>query len=574
MLLAMVIFVPPALAIDARVDSLNNLGHNYLFSNVTASIQLYSDLADETHLSGYEKGEAMALQNLAAALALKGLYDRSIEAQLKAIRLLGKNRMLEDLAGSYGDLGYRIKTHNLELAQKYMREGIRIGEANDFKIRLCGLYDNFGVLQEMAAKPDSAAFYYEKSLQLKFSLNDSIGIPFSLNNLASLNATLGNFQLADSLLTLSDNYHEAANDSYGRLVNNVHWGDLYFSQGDLDNAEIRYQRALTLPGASEQSFLVIHCYQQLALLYEQKKDFMKAYTSQQRFTAYRDSLVTVETNARIAGLEIEFESEKKDRQLVENQLAMEASKRHMGILVGLAILLAAIGGGILRFQQLKRKQMRREMELRGQLRRSEYDQRMADEKLRISRELHDNIGSQLTFLVSSVDNASLTSEEPAIQQKLKSISEFGHTTLSELRHTVWAMKHGESGLSALVVKLNELKRQCACGDLQLNLEFDENLDKETTLSSVRMLNIYRITQEAVQNAVKHSQAEKTTIKLAINNGELLLSIVDNGRGFDQKNPVRQSGLSNMKNRCLEAGGKFVLESQPTGTRISCRFPLE
>ncbi len=559
---------------EARVDSVNALGRSYIFSNIGKSIEMYRDLAEEAKELGYVRGEGQALQNVAVSLSLNGRFDDSMEAHLQAIRLFEEHGMLKEMAEAYGDIGYQIKTRDLPRAIETMRRGIIIAERIDYKTLLSSLYDNYGVLHEMDSRLDSAAYFCRKALALKVSLNDSVGIPFSLNNLASIHAVQGEYAAAESLLTLSDAYRQDSNESYGRLINRVHWSDLYFGRGDLEAAEKSYRQTLNMPGAIEQNFLMIHCYQQLAEVYEQQEDYQQAYRSHQKFTAYRDSLDNVETKSRIAALEIEFQTEKKDRQIAENKLAIEERSRQVVLLVGTVIVLFFAGVAVARYQHLKRTQLKREMELRGLLRRAEFQERMTGEKLRISRELHDNIGAQLTFLISSLDNLSHGMKEVETAQQLGDISSFGRSTLDELRQTVWAMKNEGEGLEALELKLNEMKRQCAGAGRQLVLEIRHDDDTSPALSSVKMLSLYRIAQEAVQNAVKHAGVDRVTVRLEATAEQLLLSIVDEGSGFDDSAVEHSGGLVNMKQRCVEAGGQFHMTTGENGTDITCIFPPE
>lgn len=559
---------------EARIDSVNALGRAYIFSNIDVSIVLYRGLANEARELGYARGEGQALQNLGVAYTLSGNHDLATEAHLECIRIFERSGMTRELALAFGDFGYQMKRRDLPGAIVEMRQGIVIAEREDYRVVLCSLYDNYGVLQEMNAEPDSAAYYYRRALEFKTAFDDSMGIPFSLNNLASIHAARGEFAAADSLLTRSDAYRQNPLDTYGRLLNNVHWADLNQARGDLEEAERRYRECLTMPGAADQSYLLIHCYEQLAAVYEQRQDYRRAYESQRRFAAYRDSLVTVETNERIASLEIEFETEKKDREIAENKLAIAARTRQVLVLgIGL-ILVAALGGGFARYQHLKRTQLKREMELRAQLRRAEYEQSMADEKLRIARELHDNIGAQLTFLISSLDNLAHGVGAEDLPGRLDDISAFGRTTLDELRQTVWAMKHEGEGLDALVQKLHELKRQCSSAGQTLDLDIRREADSSPSLSSPRMLNLYRIVQEAVQNAMKHTEAARIVVLLETEGDGLTLVIADDGPGFREAAVDHVGGLVHMRERCAEVGGELELESNSSGTKITCRLPPE
>jgi signal transduction histidine kinase len=557
----------------AAIDSLNNLGRDHLHTNVEQSIELYGQLAEETRALGYLEGEARALQNLALVLYMNGRYEASVQAYLQAIRIFEERHLTHELALAYGDLGYQMKRRNLPRATGFMRQGIAIAQEDQDPLTLATLYDNFGVLQEMADLPDSAGYYYQLALDLKVALNDSMGIPFSLNHLAGIAYQQENFESATDLMRLSDQYRQTLNDSYGLLLNSVHWGDLYFNQGDLVSAADYYQRTLQLPGAVEQGYLLSYCYKQLAIIFERDGDFEKALHNHQRFTAFQDSLSGVETTSRMAALEIEFETEKKDRLLAENKLAMEARSREIQILLIILVALAAGGAGIVRYQYLARHQLRREMKLKSQLRKTEHEQQMADEKLRISRELHDNIGAQITFLTSSIDNLSHQSTNGKVKQGLDTISKFGRNTLAELRQTVWAMKNEAEGLDALVSRYQELKRQCASTGRKLELDVKRETGVTVDLSSGRLLNLYRIAQEAVQNALKHTEDGTISLSLDASRNGLDLSIKDQGSGFNNGDQNHVGGLINMRQRCAESGGTFDLSSDTSGTRITCHFPI-
>ncbi|MCB9066634.1 MAG: sensor histidine kinase [Calditrichae bacterium] len=563
----------PAIAMPdpTAIDSINALGRDYIYSNVNHCISVFRQNMEDAKAIDYPAGEAKAAQNLGVALYMKGEYDESVAAYLQAIRIYESLNLLEDLAYAYGDLGYQMKRRDLPKGKSFMQQAIRIAEAHAFNQALCALYDNYGVIQEMSSEIDSSQYFYQKSLTLKTELKDTVGIPFSLNNLAGIYTTKGDFAKAEELLKRSDEYRSRETGNYGRIVNMLLWGDLFLKKGALDSAIYRYQTAIGMPGAFEQGYLVSYCYNQLATLYEQKKDYYNAYVNQKNFAAHNDSLLNIQTNSRIAELEIEFEAEKKDRLIAENQLKIKDRNELLGIL-GIAILVLLFASfGIWKYQHLKKEQLRSEMALKNQLKQAEYEQKISDEKLRISRDLHDNIGSQLTLLISSTDNLAYIKDEAVVQNKLAELSDFGRSTLDDLRNTVWAMKHEDGNIDTLMLKLNDIKRRLSGGDYAL--EITNAIDGELRLSSAQMLNLYRIAQEGLQNAIKHSGATAIQLKFSKNNGELQMRISDNGRGFTATNGSIGSGLQNMQHRCVEIGGSFAIQSGDAGTEIRCAIPV-
>lgn len=569
--------VPAVLADRAHIDSVNATGRDFIFSNIEESIRIFGDLVDEARGLDYAVGEARALVNLGVALYLNGRYDEGVEAYLRAIRLLEAANLRRELATAYGDLGYQMKRRDLARARHYMQQGIAIAEAEDDSLGLCALYDNFGVLEEMGEDLDGAAAYYQRALDLKSALQDSLGIPFSLNNLAGIAIMQGGYDDAARYLGRSDAIRRARRDAYGLLRNNVQWGALHFHRGDLDSARVRYERCLTLPSITEQAYLMAECRRQLALICERQGDPAAALVHQRRATAIADSLFSVESSARIAALEIEFETEKKDRLLAEQQLEITARSRTIGLLLAGLVGLVGASVGVYRYQVLRRSQLQREMDLRGQLRRAEYDQQMADEKLRIARELHDNIGAQLTFLTSSLDNLSARAgrqSDPGGEWKsgVDRLSAFGRQTLTELRQTVWAMKSEGEGWDALVARLQELKRQGSGSGRRLEFTMERQADVD--LTSGRLLNLFRIAQEAVQNALKYTREGPITLELRASDEDLTLRITDTGPGFDPDTLGHVGGVAHMRQRCEESGGVFTLASGPEGTSVMCRFAAE
>ncbi len=562
----------PATATRAHVDSLNSLGRGYVFSNIQHSVEQYGELAEEARALGYRAGEARALQNQGVALYLNGRYEEGIEASLQAIRIFEDLGLRRELASVYGELGYQIKRRNLERATGFMRRGIDIAEAEDDSLTLCALYDNFGVLHELADRPDSAAFYYRMGLDFKLALTDSLGIPYSLNHLSSLAAQQGDIAEARRLLAQSDRYRAATGDSMGLLSNKIQAAELSHLEGDAEAAAAAYELLLRTPPIFEHGAMVTHCYQRLAELYEELQDYEQAYRYQLRHASFSDSLYTVENDARMAALELEFETEKKDRQLAENRLQAAARSRQVLVLGAALVLLTVLAVAIVGFQHQKRRQLRQEMELRARLQQVERDQEMADEKLRISRELHDNIGAQLTFLTSSIDNMAHRTGDDDSRSELDAVSSFSRRTMQELRHTVWAMKNESEGLDALIGKLQDLKQQCGATGRRLVFEMDRDQAVEIDLASGRMLNVLRIAQEAVQNALKHTQEGEIAMKLVADAEGLRLSIRDQGPGFSDGDSSHAGGLSHMQQRCSDSGGTFSITSGEAGTEVMCHFP--
>ncbi len=208
-----------------------------------------------------------------------------------------------------------------------MMVGINIARRyNVNKIILAKLFDNYGVLKEIENKLDSALYYYKMSLEIKYELNDTIGIPYSLNKLANGYALKGNFSKAFKYLTKSDFYRAKEKSDYGRADNLAYWGDLYSMQSIIDSAIVYYEASLFLSQKNNYSFLIEYCLNNLSDLYKNKKDYSKAYDYLYKHSKFKDSLMTLEREKQVSELEVSFETAMKDKMIRKQGEKIESLK--------------------------------------------------------------------------------------------------------------------------------------------------------------------------------------------------------------------------------------------------------
>jgi len=570
------IFINHAIAQDikSKVDSVNSIPHEYIVSNLKSSINIFEENAKSAKGIQYKYGEARSLENLGKAYYLSGKYDLSTETYLKVFTIYEQLNLPSELSSVFGEYGYQLKRRNLSKALHYMELGIALAEEHELITRLTGLYDNYGVLQEMNDNLDSARYFYQKALDLKTELNDSIGIPYSLNNLAGVYAIKGYYKKAFEFLQQSDKYREKEQGNYGRFTNQVMRGDIYYRMGKLDSAALIYEECLTNSQDNNHGYQIRYCYDQLTKIYKQKKEYKKAFATQSKFSAFKDSVLNFQTHTKIAELEIAYETEKKDREIAEKNLNIRQKSGQLYFALGIIVLLSIIALWIYRSQKLKRERIRRDLEIENKLKQAEYDKKLSEDKIRISRELHDNIGSQLTFIIGTIDNLIFSKKENIVFEKLGSLKNYSKNTLTELRNTIWAMKNEGAELNQLILKLNELKQQVNSNFTNLHLQIKNDINHPIYLNALQMLNLFRIVQEAIQNTIKHANAKNIIIIFEENSKGFYLKIIDNGIGFNPKIVECGSGLRNMKDRCVESKGDFRIKSQKGNTQIICDFCIK
>jgi len=342
-------------------------------------------------------------------------------------------------------------------------------------------------------------------------------------------------------------------------------------EGKIDSAIYKYNQCLQSANSLGYTFLQQYCNQQLSESYKLQNDFKRALEHYQLYTASVDSVNDQKTRATIAELEINYETAQKNKLLAVQKFEL---KQRTLLLIIAAVSIACLILLIVwtyKYQIQKREWVKQEMELRSKLREAELVNKISAEKLRISRELHDNIGSRLTFIISSLDNLIFSKLPNILPAKLSTLRTFGRETLDDLRNTIWAMKNEAGTVEQLSLKIRELIQKLTANNEQINIIAEQHLSETIQLSSIQMLNLYRIVQEALQNSVKHANPTTIVIRFDSMPKGFSLSIQDNGSGFDSNHVHQGNGIPNMQVRCQEAGGVLQLQSSAEGTVIKCQI---
>jgi two-component system, NarL family, sensor histidine kinase DegS len=200
-----------------------------------------------------------------------------------------------------------------------------------------------------------------------------------------------------------------------------------------------------------------------------------------------------------------------------------------------------------------------------------------NEQNRIAKEIHDGIGQMLTGLKFSLESINLEDKEKSIQ-KIEYLKKLSLDIIKGVRTATFNLMPPElsdHGIVSSIAKLTqELSKLTGKEILFYNkTNFDKRLD------SLIEINLYRLTQEAINNAIKY--ADSTHIIVQLSHSENLLSIIidDNGKGFDtatekKKNSESGMGLVFMKERIQYVNGRVFINSIPNeGTRITFNIPI-
>jgi PAS domain S-box-containing protein len=192
-----------------------------------------------------------------------------------------------------------------------------------------------------------------------------------------------------------------------------------------------------------------------------------------------------------------------------------------------------------------------------------------DERRRVGADLHDNVGQQLTAIELLCH--SLREElrrEPTLEAQMARICQFLQKAVTQTRRLARGLMPVSLDAEGLVDGLSELARQMSHGPLRC--EFICAAPVEIHDNAVAS-HLFRIAQEAVNNAAKHARARRVTIRLSQNRETVRLRIEDDGRGFPKsKKSAPDPGLQTMRHRAHVIGATLKIRSvRGRGATITC-----
>jgi signal transduction histidine kinase len=530
----------------------------------------------------YTKGFAIVLNNIAIIHTRTGAHEKALKLYFEALKAEEKDNNQKGIAQAYNNIGIvYYYQQNIDKTLEYFEKSIAIEEAiGDFETLKKG-YNNIGALYDYQKKYNKALLYYRKSYVIGKQYNDKMEMSINLNNIAVAHYRLKNLDSAVIYQNQSIELREELGDNRGAAYSYHNFADVSKDQGNPKEAEKFYLKSLSLSKEKKLKEIEMETYKSLAKLWSEQEQFEKANEYLNLHINAKDSLINEQSSKALAEAESKYEVAKKEKALLVQQtqidkqnIALNQKNIQLLSLGSIAVILILIGILIFNYLRQRNLQLKKEHQLKEAMGKLETQKKLEKQRYQISRDLHDNIGAQLTFIISSIDNLKYGFQlEKALSSKLKKITNFTSNTIRDLRDTIWAMNKDAISFSDLKQRIHTflVAAKDASQQTEFNFIINDNLPKEYTLSSVEGMNIYRIIQEALNNALKYAEAEKIEISVNKIDSALYFKVIDDGKGFDLDSAVLSNGLHNMRKRANEMGADLEIKSQVNhGTFVSLK----
>ena len=522
------------------------------------------------HLNEFEdyvfsKKDTLKLANIAfqkgVLNCIKGDYGKGLEYYQQCIERYESINHKRGLGITYNTIGitYSNMTKNREAIKSFEHSIKYLSEVND-NDALASSYHNLGGAYNNIDEDEKAIEYFKKSMELsEKSLN--------VRRIAQSNSNIA------SILIESGEHNQAL--KYARKAYEIQSKKGY--KGELTNSAVNLAKILMHLGKFRESEKIFNntienfkgslkdkanLYRGMAVLKEKIGEYKSALNYYKESRVASDSILNEKNIKNTTELQLKFETEKKDKELANQQLEIEKKQTQNKLMTGLIIflLLASILTWFVFQQRQKRKNqeilvLKREQQVKTLELLMEGEEK---ERFRIAKELHDGVNVDLS----------------AIKYKLTSLLEKNNEVINEAVamidkscEQVRAISHNLVPPSLKDFSLvDAIEDYCSTMNNLHNPEIVFNtIGNPIAIPKKAEINIFRIVQELVNNSVKHAEATEVDVQLSFQSNNIQLTIEDNGKGFNKDVVSKGIGLQNIKSRVDYLQAKLDFRSDNNGT---------
>lgn len=561
---------PPSVEEIARLreaaDSLHSIGRTDSAAIVgERAIRLATELDDPVQLVGTHSAQGVFLRSL-------GRIDEALKSYDKALAIVtsGKFRenpsqeAVEEIASLYVNLAVlNLDMQHKELAEKNaVSAGEWAAKSKDPELRST-IYGVVGSVLTGCGSLNKALHYQTLAYRDAVASGDDEAAFRSAAYTMLISDRLGNKAAAQEWRSKCEALMPKVESAMARLVYYQAECSICLKNGDPQGSIKWFNKILDMDGIDNLPFVKFDCYNNLHTAYAETGDYKSAYTALLKGNELRDSLWEQEKRESLRDLTVKYET--KETELALAQSETKRATVLMWLFAVAALLLAAIIVFVVYAGRQRRERMRKEMEfsnLRADIGRQltlQYIDGLESERRRMSRELHDGVCNDLLAIEMNIRGGksveSAVSLIGSCREAVRRIShelmppEFAYADIDEVVR-FYVGKQAEANAGKIVVSYASSAEDADWNDVPDRVS----------------LEVYRIVQEAVGNAVKHSGASRIDVALTLEEGMLTAEVKDDGTY--KTSGSKGIGIESIRKRANSIKGQLTLDSsEGKGTTV-------
>ncbi|MEP4532173.1 MAG: sensor histidine kinase [Cyclobacteriaceae bacterium] len=510
----------------------------------------------------------------------RGEYKRALErwqVVLNGFRELKDLPMESYVLMNIGSTYYILE--NWTLGNQYHEEALQVNLSLEDPLRIGKSYSALSYSFSQQGSMDSARYFNEKAISYLEQTNDMFALANAKRSRCSDLGQIKKYQEScDCYLDVLE-LDKKMKNLKGIMICHKDLGSNYSNLSQYSLALNHLQEALKLSRQIGEKRIRQTIHYSLAVCYFNLNRFEKAYLHSDTSAMMQDSLRGSEIQEQLSELNVKYETSQKERALAEQDLEIQtknatiAQQRNENILliasiviVILIVMIAYVRNSAIQKQKLQAAILsEKERGFESVLHATE------EERKRISKDLHDGIGQQLSALKMALNNITEKTSDENHREDLELITEQFSKSADEVRqisHQMMPRALMEKGLIEAVDDLLQSSFQFS----EIKYQFEHhNIDQR--FEERIEISLYRIVQELVNNVIKHSEASEVSVQLVKTKDKLVLFLEDNGKGMSE-GEGKGHGLINIKSRLDLVHGTVNYEPSPaSGTSATVTIPI-
>ena len=531
--------------------------------------------------------ESDAYQYIGGVYLIEGKWKQATDSYLKSITLKEKIKDQQGLVDAHHNLAMVYFSQNqYETSLAYYQKCEHYYSNNKDTAELLEIWSNKASVYIAQAKYDTATTLLNQVLSLLEQFPNPTVALKSQMNLADIYLKKENYPKALALFEASLEAAQGQEDYFNLLTIYNFMGVVHRALQDYEQSIFYNNKALTLSRKlnilDEQHLALFGLYKS----YEAQGNSSQALDWYKQYIVIKDSLYNVENTTKIANMLEQYDNLLKANEIKQLKLEKQTTAlahasqttQLYGVLVVVVLVLALV---LLlwayRHQQqqaLQHKQKIKELITEQEIKVLEASVAVqSKEREKLGHDIHDTIGTALAMLhFQHLVGNELADNEAAFMENYQAIAELIEHANNEMHAIASQMDKGEQAVFEIRTAIEQLaERIQATKQFDLVLKFDHkisNLPRHVALA------LYRVLKEALVNSLKHARAKKVMVEIIQVRGRLLVTIKDDGRGFDTQTAKDGMGLRTMRDRVMASGGQIKIKSAPqSGTKIIVNIPM-
>ncbi|MDI1234958.1 MAG: tetratricopeptide repeat protein [bacterium] len=512
------------------------------------------------------KGQGSALSNIGLTYWNKGDYSNALNSFYAAIKPLEAIKHYHYLGNCFNNIGLvYTDLRNTPKSKLYFDLALKNYDLAGREYEKASVLCNIAMIYARENRPDSSIAINQQAIKIYEKGRDNYNLGKCYHNIADEYRTIKNNDLAIASYLKAIEYHKLSDNKTGLGESLMYLSELYMNFGNDALAQKYVNEAFLICSEIESPKVLSNIYFHYAIVKQRLGEYKIAAQYFVKVKYMRDSLFRTETSQLIANTEAQYGVEKKESenkqlqqqnkiqelQIANAQNEIKSRKQMTYGIIGFGLLLTLSG-----YLYYRRRQIMQNLIARNLVHEAEQHQRIS-----ISHDLHDNVGAQLSYIVTNLEVIQNIVPE---NKRLQSVADMSKQAILTLRETVWALNHETITTEAFADKFKQYGLKMLDFNSSVQCNFYENLKSSEVLKPLQALNLFRICQEAFSNAVRHSKASK--IEVFFYNSEFSVfdfKIEDNGIGFNENEGLAKGhfGLQNMQARAREVGAEYYMNSE-------------